>query len=156
MCALCRCVVIKLFRSEESPGCWGIPRCRRCAGITYLVANCGGNAWYRMVARPAKRLLRERGRLMESRLTTARRRRLGEIEDAVITIVESATSPPSGRLRREDHRAGSRRRYRDVALALRAARPTWAGPSQFHEQLHEQTTNTTPRNRGKIAVTPWT
>jgi hypothetical protein len=55
--------------------------CRGCHGLVYQSQNCGNNRWYRETARPLKRLLQEKRKLLARHLSPHVETRLEEIED---------------------------------------------------------------------------
>lgn len=69
VCIGCRRKVRKLFTYPNFRGSSVLymPLCRSCHGLVYHSQNCGGNKWYRQIARPLKRLLRRRERLLAGR-----------------------------------------------------------------------------------------
>ncbi len=89
--------------------------CRLCNGLTYQSLNCGGNEWYRSVARPMKRLLRQKTKLLS--LKPSRKR--DQLLQAVESNLDYIRSQSDLRNRRRVQKRGSsrdRRPYRDVAL----------------------------------------
>jgi hypothetical protein len=90
--------------------------CRHGHNLTYLTTNCGGNCWYREVARPLKKLLREREGLPWQ--PGARHRdRLAGI-DAQIGVLKDKLKPKSKRARLPGSGLAMRERrpYRNISL----------------------------------------
>jgi len=88
------------------------PQCRNCLGLTYQSVNCGKNRWWREIARPLKRLLRQRDRIGGGRLGPTAQGQLAVI-DAEIARLRSRVgsiyrAPPT--------RERQKRRYRDLSL----------------------------------------
>jgi hypothetical protein len=90
--------------------------CRHCHNLTYLTTNCGGNRWFKEVARPLKRLLREREGLPWQPGARDRDRLAGidaqirALKDKLKPKSKRARSPGSGLAMRE------RRPYRNISL----------------------------------------
>jgi hypothetical protein len=98
-------------------------RCRKCHGLVYLSQNCGGNRWYEEIARPLKRILLEKNKLLAKQSTPRIATRLARIEDEIRLLREMA-KPKTGRRKRNPRSMSSdaqRRPYRDVALLERRA-----------------------------------
>lgn len=121
VCTRCRQPVARLYY-YSLPGSSGLSElwCRRCHGLTYQSVNCGKNRWYREVARPMKRLLKEKARLLARKPTARIQARLTELELLMQILRERAkpkTSPPR-RPRRPYRRpaVSQRRPYRDLSL----------------------------------------
>lgn len=119
ICSACRRKVAKLYyyfapashtRSDLL--------CRHCHGLTYQSANCGGNRWYKEVARPLKRLLREKQRLLARHQTPRIAARLARVEDEIRTLRQKVK--PRTHRRAQNLRGGlvvrERRPYRDLEL----------------------------------------
>jgi len=90
--------------------------CRHCHNLTYPTTNCGGNRWYREVAGPLKKMLREREGLPWQ--SGARHQdRLEEI-DAQIRALKEKLKPKSKRARPPGTGLAMRERrpYRNISL----------------------------------------
>ena len=119
-CPRCRHVVAKLFYyvlASDSPARSGL-LCRLCHGLTYQSKNCGSNAWYREVARPLKRLLRVKQRLIARKPTPCTLSRLAAIADEIQALHERAKPKTERRQNRPLHLSGfgQRRPYRNLGL----------------------------------------
>ena len=88
--------------------------CRLCHGLVYQCSNCGGNRWYKQVARPFKALLKERDRLLARRDSSRVRARLLLIE-AEIEALKKQVRPKTKRIR-SDWWKSQRRPYRNIGL----------------------------------------
>jgi hypothetical protein len=111
ICSACKHRVAKLFYFLL-PGSATLSDllCRRCHGLTYLCVNSGGNRWYRQIARPLKRRLREKSKLLGRRQTPRTVARLVEIE-AEIRRLKHRVKP-----RTQRQTASQRRPYRNLDL----------------------------------------
>ena len=103
------------------PGGSGVSelRCRKCHGLRYQSVNCGGNRWYREVARPMKRLLKEKNRLQARRPTSRSQARLAQIERHIQLLRDHARPKTPPRKPRWSHRRPAirqKRLYRDLSL----------------------------------------
>jgi len=121
LCPGCRRRARKLFTFPEGPGSSNLAdlRCRHCHRLTYLSSNSSGRKWYERGAKPLRKLVRERQRLLHRRFQTPRiTQRLTEIEDDIFILTERLK--PRRRLRRYNHLGGQypriRCRYRDISL----------------------------------------
>ena len=67
-CPGCHCKIAKLYYFFF-PGSFHRSEllCRKCHRLSYVSVNSGANRWYREVARPIKRFLREKERLLRKR-----------------------------------------------------------------------------------------
>lgn len=92
--------------------------CRLCHGLTYLVSNSGANRWYKEIARPMKRLLRVRDKLMARRQEPGVAARLIRIEDQIRELRRKAKpKTPPQRVKSLYKLSLQRRRpYRNLAL----------------------------------------
>ncbi len=119
-CLGCRRRVAKLFYYHVAPSSSGRSDllCRLCHGLTYQSVNCGGNRWYREVARPMKRLLWEKQRLLSKRDTRCLSSRLAQIDEQIKALRRRVKVPskrePQDRLSCLAVR--KRRPYRNLAL----------------------------------------
>ena len=84
--------------------------CRQCHHLTYLSVNSGGNRWYCEIARPMKRLLLEKSKLLGKRQRPSIAARLTRIEVRLAGFRQLA-----GRLTKR-RKASIRRPYRDLSL----------------------------------------
>ena len=119
ICPGCRRKVAKLhyyFFSRDPLTCSDL-LCRGCHGLTYQSKNCAGNRWYEQVARPLKRLLSEKRKLMVSHLSPGIERRLAQIEDETRRLRQKLL-PKTPRRNKSARRFRSRQRrpYRDLSL----------------------------------------
>lgn len=120
VCPGCRRKVAKLFYYYLAPGSSTLSDllCRHCHGLTYQSVNCGGNGWYRQVARPLKRLLREKSKLLARQHKPRVATRLVEIENEIRALrqkVERKMQRGTQTLR-YGLAARQRRPYQDLAL----------------------------------------
>jgi len=124
VCMGCRHKARKLFTMYKFPGSsiLVMPSCRRCMGLTYQSQNCGGNRWWRETARPLRRLLRRRERLM-ARKPSARISAQVDLLDQSINLLQQRAAPKT---RRKHPNANlelgqslsAKRRYRDIGLLV--------------------------------------
>jgi hypothetical protein len=120
ICPGCRRKIAKLYYYFFAPGSplRSDLLCRHCHDLTYQSVNCGGNRWYREVARPMKRLLRQRRRLLTRRCTPRVAAQLALIENLIRELRERAK--PRTQHRTQNLRYGlavrERRVYRNLAL----------------------------------------
>lgn len=119
-CARCRQAVGKLYFYYLAPDSLALSDllCRTCHGLVYQSQNCGDNCWYREVARPLKRLLQEKRKLLAGDPNPRNATRLAEIDRQVSELAQKLR--PRMRLRSqkcERSSASDRRRpYRSLAL----------------------------------------
>lgn len=120
-CLGCRRKVAKLFYYYLAPGSSARSGllCRLCHGLTYQSVNCGGNRWYREVARPMKRLLREKQKLLAWRDIRRASARVAQIDDQIKALRRRVKIPskrgPQDPLSRLAVRK-RRRPYRNLTL----------------------------------------
>lgn len=120
ICPACRRKVAKLYCYHLAPG--SLARsdllCRQCHGLTYQSSNCGGNRWYREVARPMKRLLREKRKLLAGRNGPRIAARLALVENQILTLRQKLKSRTQRRAQNMGYGPAVRERrpYRDLAL----------------------------------------
>jgi hypothetical protein len=124
-CPGCQRVVGKLYYFYFAPDSLALSdlRCRKCHGLVYQSQNCGGNRWYEEIARPLKRILQQKHKLLAKQSTPRTATRLARIEDEIRALREMA-KPKTGRRKRNPRFRSSdaqRRPYRDVALLERRA-----------------------------------
>ncbi len=103
------------------PGSSGLSElwCRKCHDLTYQSINCGGNLWYRTVARPMKRLLKDKERLRAKKPTPLILARLTQLERQMQVLRERArpkAPPRSPSWSSHVPAVRQRRRYRDLSL----------------------------------------
>ena len=123
ICPGCKRRVAKLyyyFFSRDSLTCSDL-LCRGCHGLVYQSQNCGDNRWYRDTARPLKRLLQEKCKLLAKHQTSHVAARLAYIESDIHTLCQKVQRKTRGRNQKLERRSafGRRRSYRDVALIVR-------------------------------------
>jgi hypothetical protein len=85
--------------------------CRECHGLVYQSTNCGSNRWYQRIARPMKRLLSEKGRLLEKSQSSRIVARLARIETEMQALRRMLNRRP-----RSERGSSLRRPYRDLSL----------------------------------------
>jgi len=113
VCPECKRKVAKLFYFVF-PGSAALSevRCRRCHGLTYLSVNSGGNRWYREIARPLKRRLAEKSKLLGRRQTPRVAARLVELETGIRRLSQLVKP------RTQSQTASQRRPYRNLNLIV--------------------------------------
>jgi hypothetical protein len=91
--------------------------CRGCHGLVYQSQNCGNNRWYRETARPLKRLLQEKRKLLARDPSPCNATRLAEIDRQVSELTQKL-QPKTQRQNKFSRglRSGRRRPYRDSSL----------------------------------------
>ena len=91
--------------------------CRCCHGLVYQSQNCSDNRWYKEVARPMKRLLHEKRKLLPKQRTARIATRLARIEDEIHTLRQKVRPRRQRRNRNFRSRLSSRQRrpYRNLA-----------------------------------------
>ena len=90
--------------------------CRRCHRLTYLCSNCGGNRWYKEIARPIKKLLTEKERFLARRPRPSVQARLAQLDEQAQRL-KHRLKPKSQRQRKRSRAVTSKRRpYRDYSL----------------------------------------
>jgi hypothetical protein len=118
-CPCCRRVVGKLYFYYPAPDSLALfdLLCRICHGLVYLSQNCGDNRWYRETARPLKRLLREKRKLLATHLTSRNATRLAEVDRQVSELTQKLR-PKTQRQNKFSRRlrSGRRRPHRDLSL----------------------------------------
>jgi hypothetical protein len=118
-CPCCRRVVGKLYFYYLAPDSLALSDllCRTCHGVVYLSQNCGDNRWYRETARPLKRLLREKRKLLARDPSPRNATRLAEIDRQVSELTQKL-QPKTQRQNKFSRRlrSGRRRPYRDLSL----------------------------------------
>jgi hypothetical protein len=120
ICTGCKRKVGKLYYYYRAPNSMALSElvCRPCHGLVYQAQNCGGNKWYRQVARPLKRLLRKRAELLAKPHTPRIEAHFAQIESA-ISILRGKLQPKTQRRREglsSSIRSSQRRPYRNLAL----------------------------------------
>ena len=121
-CMGCRRKVRTLYTYPRFPGDSGLYEllCRNCHGLVYQSQNCGGNRWWKTVARPLKRLLRRRERLM-ARKPSPKIAAQVELLDQSINLLRQRAAPRTRSKHRNadvdpGHALHTKRRYRDLSL----------------------------------------
>jgi hypothetical protein len=118
-CPCCRRVVGKLYFYYLAPDSLALSDllCRTCLGLVYRSQNCGDNRWYKEVARPLKRLLSEKRKLLSRPPNPRVMIRLTEIDGEVCTLTQKL-QPKAKRRSKVPRRpaSGQRRPYRDISL----------------------------------------
>jgi hypothetical protein len=120
VCTGCRRKVAKLYYYYLAPDSTDRSDllCRRCHGLIYQAQNCGGNKWYREIARPLKWLLREKRKLLAKQPTPRIAAPLAQI-DSAIHILRQRLQPKTQRGREglsSGMRSRQRRPYRNLNL----------------------------------------
>ncbi len=120
ICLGCRRRVRKLYFFPVSvrDGQLSDIRCRRCHGLIYQSQNCGGNRWWREIARPLKGLLRRRQRFLARKQSARLLAQLGEIDQAVWILRQRAVpkTRPGRKAAERPHSLRIKRPYRSVGL----------------------------------------
>ncbi len=88
--------------------------CRNCHYLTYVCNVSGRTTWYKEVARPLKRLLKEREHLLRRRHTSRLNERLEGVERQIRAL--KAQLKPRTVQQSPPFVARQRRRYRDISL----------------------------------------
>ncbi len=119
-CLGCRRNVAKLFYYYfgSSSSARSDLLCRQCHHLTYLSVNSGGNRWYRDLARPMKRLLREKRKLLAKQGRSRVLTRLAQVDREIDTLRRQVRSPSKRKTRNLRRRPADRKRrpYRNLAL----------------------------------------
>jgi hypothetical protein len=117
LCPSCKRRVAKLFYMlwDASRGSRSELLCRSCMGLTYQSVNCGGNKWYRTIARPLKRLLQQKTKLLSLK-TSPQRDRMLQVVEINLDMVCGRSGPRNDRRKRKHSSSSDRRPYRDIAL----------------------------------------
>jgi hypothetical protein len=117
VCPWCRRKVAKLYYRlfDASRGNRSEVACRACHGLVYQSENCGGNAWYRTVARPMKRLFQDRSKL-QSLKPSSRRNLLLQAVVCNLDLIRGRHGPGNSRHKRKRGSSSDRRPYRDVTV----------------------------------------
>jgi hypothetical protein len=119
-CPGCRKKVAKLYFFYFAPDSLALSDllCRGCHGLVYLSQNCGGNRWYRETARPLKRLLREKRKLLARPLNSPFAARLIEIDAEIRILRQRAKRKTPSRSQESRYRPATRQRrpYRNFAV----------------------------------------
>jgi hypothetical protein len=119
-CMGCRRKVANLFYYYLAPGS---PTrsdllCRVCHRLTYVSVNSGGNRWYREVARPIKRWLREKRMLLARQDRPRVSARLAQIDSELGMLRYKVKTPSKCGTQILGYGPGGRKRrpYRNLAL----------------------------------------
>jgi hypothetical protein len=117
VCPGCRRRVAKLFYMlwDPSRGSRSELLCRSCMGLTYQSVNCGGNKWYRTIARPLKRLLQQKTKLLSLK-PSPRRDRMLQVVESNLDYIRGHSGPRNNRHKRKHPSSSDRRPSRDVTL----------------------------------------
>jgi hypothetical protein len=120
VCPGCRKKAAKLYFFYFAPDSLALSDllCRDCHGLVYQCQNCGGNRWYKQTARPLKRLLREKRKLLARPLSPRIAARLIEI-DAEIRVLRQRVARKTPRPKQNfPYRTAARLRrpYRNLTL----------------------------------------
>jgi len=121
VCMCCRRRVRKLYTYEKIPGSniLYMALCRSCHGLVYQSQNCGGNRWWREIARPLKKMIRRRERLLERKQSGEVMAQLEQVNQ-LIWIMRQRAKPKSSPGREIPQSAGAKRRYRNLGLILQS------------------------------------
>jgi hypothetical protein len=126
VCYSCRRKVRKLFTYPNFQGSSVLymPLCRSCHGLVYQSQNCGGNKWWREIARPFKRLLQRRESLLAGRQSPAIGGKLDLLEQSINLLRQRAAPKTRSKHLNADlepgHASGVKRRYRDLGPILQS------------------------------------
>jgi hypothetical protein len=117
VCPGCRRRVAKLFFMlwDASRGSRSELLCRSCNGLTYQSSNCGSNLWFRAIARPLKRLLQQKAKLLSLKPSPKRNLLLQAIERN-LEYIRSRSGPGNRHRKRKHGSLSDRRPSRDVTL----------------------------------------
>ena len=115
VCPGCHRRVRKLFYMlwDASQGSRSELLCRLCNGLVYMSENCGSNEWYRTVARPLKRLLGQRAKLLSLK-PSARRDRMLQVVEINLGLVRDHSGPENRPFKRKHGSSSDRRPSRDI------------------------------------------
>lgn len=122
VCMGCRRRVRKLYTYEKIPGSniLLMEFCRECHGLVYQSQNCSGNRWWREIARPLKRLLRRRERLLARKPSANVLAQLEQVDQLIWIMRQRAAPKTRSKHPNADVEPGNslriKRRYRDVSL----------------------------------------
>ncbi len=89
-------------------------KCRKCARLVYMSQHCGRRKWWRLSAKPIRRLLRKRDALLRRNLSPNMAQELDHI-DRMIWLYRQRAAPKGARRSSK----GIKRQYRDVDLVFR-------------------------------------
>jgi hypothetical protein len=111
VCASClhRARKLYLSTSAEHP----VLACRKCSGLIYMSQLCGRNRWWKLCAKPIRKLLRRSKRLMRREASLKVTEELHNIE-RMIWLYQQRAAPKSHRGKAR----GIKRKYRDVDLVF--------------------------------------
>ncbi len=120
LCPGCRRKAAKLYFFYLAPDSLALSDllCRDCHCLVYQSQNCGDNRWYKESARPLKRLLREKLKLLARPLSPRIGVRLSEIDAEVRMLRQRVARKTPRRSQESRYRpaARERRKYRNLAL----------------------------------------
>ena len=111
VCSSClhRARKLYLSPSEEYP----VLACRKCSGLLYMSQTCGRNRWWKLCAKPIRKLLRRSKRLMQRESSPKVTEELNNIE-RMIWLHQQRAAPKS----HKGNARGIKRKYRDVDLVF--------------------------------------
>jgi hypothetical protein len=117
VCPSCRRKVAKLFYMlfDASRGSRSDLLCCKCNGLTYQSSNCGSNKWFRTIARPMKRLLQQKAKLLSFK-PSPRRNLLLQAVDANLDFIRGRSGSRNRRHNRKHDSSSDRRVSRDISL----------------------------------------
>jgi hypothetical protein len=88
-------------------------RCRKCLGLIYMSQNSGKCRWWSQIARPLRKLFRERSKLLARKPSPRVLAELDRVNGLIFGFTQRATLK-----RRSPGGSGVKRRYKDVSLLL--------------------------------------
>jgi hypothetical protein len=149
VCPGCRKKAAKLYFFYFAPDSLALSDllCRDCHGLVYLSQNCGGNRWYKETARPLKRLLREKRKLLARPFSPRVAARLIDIE-AEIRILRQRVARRTPRPKQNfPYRPAARQRRpsRNLALLEQFARASVANGGEEGKRHQERQTRSSPQ-----------
>ena len=122
VCMGCRRKVRKLYTYHKFPGSSVLlmAQCRSCHGLTYMSQNCGGNRWWREIARPLKRLVRRRERLIARNPSAKIVAQMNLLDQSINLLRQRARPKTRSKHRNADvdpgHALRVKRPYREISL----------------------------------------
>lgn len=111
VCSSCfhRARKLYLSTSAEHPAL----ACRKCSGLIYMSQICGRNRWWKLCAKPIRKLLRRSKRLMQRESGPKVTEELHNIE-RMIWLYQQRAAPKS----HKGNARGIKRKYRDVDMVF--------------------------------------
>ncbi|NWG14070.1 MAG: hypothetical protein HXY20_11105 [Acidobacteria bacterium] len=91
-------------------------QCRTCRALVYQSQNCGKNRWWRQIARPLKRLLRQRRQLLARKPSPKIAEQIDLLDQSVTRLRLRAAPKTRKNPTKSESVRHVRRRYRDVTL----------------------------------------